>query len=691
MKKKIIVITCDKNAGLYHAEWIQRLLGDRVTSTACTVLEFRKQRGISADLYCITTDAVEQIPDLYELASPKSEVVHLFVTFSQKTVEKLNEIPVGTKALFVNMSEKMVQECITSLNQLGVNHIHFIPYYPGVDETTADGALIAVTPDEEKHVPACIKNVVNIGQRQMDCNTLVEVLLKLGFSDMLESPQIKTYLESIMSNSYSFDELLGRSLRLESSFQSLIDALDIGIIGTNEFGNIFVYNKKAEKIIGFSLDNTIGKKSDEIVSFLPFEECRKKGQTVKDRLIRFRGIPINISIVSVVRNKEHIGAIAMLQHFREEEERQHKVRAQLLDKGHKAKYTFDDIVGESVAICKVKEIAKKMAKTKASILITGESGTGKELFAHAIHNASERKQFPFIAINCAALPENLLESELFGYVDGAFTGAKKGGKMGLFEFAHMGTFFLDEVEGMSPLLQIKLLRVLQEHEVMRIGDNRLINVDVRIIAASNEKLEKLVCEGKFRRDLYYRLNTLPVNLPPLRERREDIIPLFRDIQKKLGINYEISSEVEKELQFHTWNGNVRELRNYAEYFGYLDKKTIEVEDLPPGFYQELQNVQNNFQIGMKDDEREFCKLAGKKYEEWLFVLKTLAWGKAEGNIVGRSFLVKEAQKKQVLLSEYEVREILTTMEQLGWVKIRRGRGGTRITKKGENVLQKEIG
>lgn len=428
MKKKIIVITCDKDAGLFHARWIQLLLADRVTVTACTVTEFQKQTGIPADLYCITTDAVEQIPDLYELTVPGSEVVHFFVTFSQKTVEKLNSIPVGTKALFVNMSEKMAQECITSLNQLGVNHICFIPYYPGMDEALAEGVSIAVTPDEERYVPTCIKDVINIGQRQMDCNTLVEVLLKLGVSDMLESPQIKTYLESIMSNSYSFDELLGRSLRLESSFQSLIDALDIGIIGTNEQGNIFVYNKKAEKVIGFSLDYAIGRKADEIVPFLPFEECRENGQIVKDRLIRFKGIPINTSIVSVVRKRKHIGAIAMLQHFREEEERQHKVRAQLLDKGHKAKYTFDDIVGESAAICRVKEIAKKMAKTKASILITGESGTGKELFAHAIHNASERKQFPFIAINCAALPENLLESELFGYVDGAFTGAKKGGK-----------------------------------------------------------------------------------------------------------------------------------------------------------------------------------------------------------------------------------------------------------------------
>ena len=168
-----------------------------------------------------------------------------------------------------------------------------------------------------------------------------------------------------------------------------------------------------------------------------------------------------------------MGAFAIFQEFKEEEKKQNELRRQLLNKGHKAKYTFDDIIGENHSMLKLKALAQKMARIDSDILITGESGTGKELFAHAIHNYSHRKDYPFIVVNCAAIPETLLESELFGYEEGAFTGAKNGGKIGLFEFAHMGTLFLDELEGMSPALQVKLLRVIQEKELMRIGGDKI--------------------------------------------------------------------------------------------------------------------------------------------------------------------------------------------------------------------------
>ncbi len=690
MKKSIIVITCDKGASVYHTSVLQSLFADKITVTSSSVSEVQEKGLPGADLYCITTDAAEHLPNLREQLPEDSDVVLFFVTFSQKTLERLNEIPAGTKVLFVNFSEKMSQECITSLNQLGVNHLHFRPWYPGADKSALEGISLAVTPDEEKYVPEEIKTVINLGQRVIDCNTVVEVLLKLKFYDMLEDPHIHTYLSSIASNSYSFDELMGRSFRLESSFQSLIDILDIGIIGINENDDIFVYNKKAEKIIGFSLEDAIGRKAEAVVPFLPFSECRMNSRTINDRLIRFHGIPINTSVVPIMRKRSHIGAIAMFQHFGEEEARQHKLRIQLMDKGHKAKYTFDDIIGSSPAILKVKDIARKMASTKSSILITGESGTGKELFAHAIHNASERRNFPFVAINCAALPENLLESELFGYVDGAFTGAKKGGKMGLFEFAHTGTLFLDEVEGMSQLLQIKLLRVIQEHEVMRIGDNRLISVDVRIIAASNENLKTLMEEGNFRQDLYYRLNTLPINLPPLRERKEDILPLLEVFKRELDSSFSVSPKVEKALLSHSWRGNIRELRNYAEYFSYLDKPVIEEEDLPPGFYEQPA-VKNHTAVHRSYEERveamTLREAAGKRYTEYCFILDTLAAGARSGVTIGREYLVQEAKKAHILLSQYEVREILASLERMGYVKVSKGRGGTRITERGIMFLE----
>ena len=204
----------------------------------------------------------------------------------------------------------------------------------------------------------------------------------------------------------------------------------------------------------------------------------------------------------------------IINNFYEKEKNQHKLRTQLLGKGHKAKHTFDDIITVNDDYIKIKILAEKRAKSDASVLITGESGTGKEMFAQAIHNASRRKRFPFVAVNCAAIPDNLLESELFGYEEGAFTGARRGGKIGLFEIAHNGTVFLDEIGEMNYNLQARLLRVLEEREVMRIGGDSIIPIDIRIITATNTDLWKLVEENKFRRDLFYRLNVLPWNFLP---------------------------------------------------------------------------------------------------------------------------------------------------------------------------------
>lgn len=186
-----------------------------------------------------------------------------------------------------------------------------------------------------------------------------------------------------------------------------------------------------------------------------------------------------------------------------------------------------------------------------------------------------------MAINVAAMPENLLESELFGYEEGAFTGAKKGGRPGLFEFAHKGTLFLDEVEGMSQAMQVKLLRVLQEREIMRVGGNQIINVDVRIVAATNESLEEKVEEGSFRRDLYYRLNALPVLIPPLRERENDILLLIDHFRRQSGGSFSLSGEIRSILLKYSWPGNIRELQNVVDYFSFTGHKEVCMEDLPP--------------------------------------------------------------------------------------------------------------
>ncbi len=209
---------------------------------------------------------------------------------------------------------------------------------------------------------------------------------------------------------------------------------------------------------------------------------------------------------------------------------------------------------------KSKDLGKKISKSDYTVLITGESGTGKELMAQSIHNESLRSKQPFIAINCAAMPENLLESELFGYEEGAFTGALKGGKKGLFEQAHNGTIFLDEIGDMPIYLQTKLLRVLQENQVMRVGGESVIDIDVRVVAATNKNLLEMIRQEKFRADLYYRINVLPINIPSLRERKEDISMMLNYFMKK---KRHISDEAKEILNKYSWPGNIRELKNTA--------------------------------------------------------------------------------------------------------------------------------
>lgn len=256
-----------------------------------------------------------------------------------------------------------------------------------------------------------------------------------------------------------------------------------------------------------------------------------------------------------------------------------------INKANGAHYTFDSITAVSPNVRAVKEMAEKIAATDATVLLESESGTGKELYAQAIHNASLRRDGVFVAINCANFNPNILESELFGYVEGAFTGAKKGGKIGLFEAANGGTIFLDEISEMDLGLQAKLLRALQERRVRPVGGVREIDVDVRVVAACNADLFSYVTQGKFRKDLYYRLVTFPIHIPPLRDRPEDIPVLAQaligELSKKLKRTVSITPEALDRLRDHTWPGNVRELRNVLEFSAYLSPSgIITAESLP---------------------------------------------------------------------------------------------------------------
>lgn len=301
-----------------------------------------------------------------------------------------------------------------------------------------------------------------------------------------------------------------------------------------------------------------------------------------------------VNMVPIIEDNKIIGGISILNEITEmyklvEQLNKSNVIIKNLEKQvkgmAKTKYSFDDIVSVDIKSLETKKLAKKISKNDSNVLITGESGTGKELYVNSIHNESNRQNNPFVAVNCATFDSNLLESELFGYEEGSFTGAKKSGKIGIFELANGGTLFLDEISEMNYGLQAKLLRTLQENTVRHIGGLKEIPIDVRIIAATNVNLEKMVEENKFRSDLYYRIVVFPLNILALRNRRDDIKPLIEhfinEMANKIKCNIEISEEAVNILYNYDWPGNIRQLKNTIEFAAnMMDDFIIKPEHLP---------------------------------------------------------------------------------------------------------------
>lgn len=401
---------------------------------------------------------------------------------------------------------------------------------------------------------------------------------------------------------------------LNTIFETAYD----GLIVIDAEGYITMMSDAYKKFLGVEEEEIVGKHVTKVIENTRMHIVAKTGiaeiaelHKIKDNYMVASRFPVfkDGVVTSVVgkvmfRNVEELQEIYKKTAKMEEQLENYKKE---LNKLNRAKYNFKDIKGTSKSIRSVIKTAKKSAHTDSSILITGESGTGKELFAHSIHNSSLRKEMPFIKVNCAAIPEDLLESELFGYEQGAFTGAKKGGKIGKFEVADKGTIFLDEIGDMSLHMQAKLLRVIQERELEKIGSNNPKSVDVRIIAATNRNLKKMIEEKKFRLDLYYRLNVVNLKIPPLRDRVEDIEVLCKNFIDKYSIRYlkrvdGIEQSALSKLKKYSWPGNIRELENIIERaINIMDEsKVIKRNHLPI----DISEVLDKEQIGTLNETME---------------------------------------------------------------------------------------
>ncbi|MCL6560158.1 MAG: sigma 54-interacting transcriptional regulator, partial [Firmicutes bacterium] len=367
-----------------------------------------------------------------------------------------------------------------------------------------------------------------------------------------------------------------------------VDAVYEGVIAVDGEGTITHFNRSAERMFGTRKERMVGKDSKSVLPALPLDEVLQdgKGFTSREVFINHEGRKLHListaKPIKVGEGEESVaGVVVSFRDFRETQKLAYEIMST------QEIMAFDDIIGTSEQLLEVKAKAKKIAGSNSTVLIVGESGTGKEIFARAIHAAGPHGHKPFVAINCGAIPEALLESELFGYEEGAFTGARRGGKPGKFELADGGAIFLDEIGNMSLYLQAKLLRVLQDRRIERVGGTRVIPVDIRIIAATNSDLQEMVQKNLFREDLYYRLSVIPLVIPPLRERKEDIHQLLEYFTKRfsklLGKDIDgLTGEALKACLNHSWPGNVRELVNAVEYAINLEEsRLITMESLPP--------------------------------------------------------------------------------------------------------------
>ena len=378
---------------------------------------------------------------------------------------------------------------------------------------------------------------------------------------MVKEKKDKERLESIVENSYE------------------------GIVCIDDKGNIIIFNDSAQKLIKHHNEKIVGQNIESIFPEIGLKDTLFNGEKEIGIIREVNNTKFMVNKIPIIVDNQVVNAVAILRDLDDLQKAEEEIRREAIRTGHYARYTFQDVIGSSQAIKDTIRIGKEYAKVEASILIQGETGTGKEVFAQSIHNYSNRDKGPFVAVNCAALPESLLESELFGYNPGAFTGAGPQGKKGLFELAHKGTIFLDEISEMDLAMQGRLLRVLQEKQVMRLGGNKITPIDVRVIVATNKNLHSLVRSGEFREDLYYRLDVLRMDILPLRNRIEDVTCLLNffieEYCDKFGKKImTFSLEAMEYLSRYTWPGNVREIRNFCERLSIATNKSeITLEDV----------------------------------------------------------------------------------------------------------------
>ncbi len=597
-------------------------------------------------------------------------------TISYDHLDKVVEIAQNTKVLLVNDTEKSSIHVIEHLKLLGLDSLEYVQYYPGRHVDLSD-VEIAITPGEVDKVPEGIETVIDIDSRIMDFQTITQILNKLQILSQKSGLFSDHYLIKIINIAKRLAQSRNKIIELNTHLENVIDDLSHGVLVYDHNGRIIVFNESLRTIISTHQTRVVGKPLKRVIHNSYLLEYLMNPGEVNEKIIDFDGREVIVSKVATDQGKAVLASFKKLKEAIDESDR---MKREYISRGLYAKYTIDDIIGSSRALERVKSITEKLGASELTMLIEGESGTGKELFASAIHNVSGRHNGPFLAVNFSALPDELIESELFGYEEGAFTGAKKGGKVGLFEQADGGTIFLDEIGDTSLKLQARLLRVLQEKEIMRIGAADIKSIDVRVVAATNKDLYQMVQKNEFREDLYYRLKMGYLKLPPLRERKEDIPAILQQFAETERVGaVVIDPQVIEELGSYDWYGNVRELKNTFMYMlAVSNGHTITKDCIPDkGFFKSYQ-IESTIATG--------AQAATSVTEETVFILNAIKDLNDRNLRCGREKLAGKTKGTQFEMSPAQIRNRLDKLERQGYVLKKKGKHGTVLTPEGLAVL-----
>lgn len=711
MKKKMVIFTYREEIARSYYEDLYQIFNEYFDIYTYSLYGPNKNNSSdyilnNADIAIVTI--AEIVNDVYRLIGEKTKIILLDFSYSEDALNQINKYTLpGTNALISCKFLSIYKKIVLLFYEYGVtNFIWSFAQDKELNSSEIESDYDVVVIDEfSPNIPNA-EHVINLSKRKIAFYTLLKILNEAKIFDKSLEKHISEYCHGYISNTSMIDSVYKDLSFSISNLHIVLNYLDSAVVILNDDHTIFEYNQKFVEL--FDTEPLLtGKKIDEISKAKILLPLLNKEKTIKNELITSDDFdtPLVVDLEYILKGIDKNSNYMMIIHkIGEIQNKSYSIKRQIAQRGYLTKYTFNDLVGSSTKMRDCINLALKISKIDKTTLILGESGTGKELMAQSVHASSNRNIYPFVSINCAAIPASLLESELFGYEEGAFTGSKRGGKTGLFELANKGTLFLDEVGEMTIDAQSKLLRAIETKEIMRLGSGNIIPIDVRIIAATNQSLKELVDNNKFRLDLYYRLNVFSIQLPPLRERKSDIKGLAEYfINKEMHFKRKIDEELWEFLLNYSWEGNVRELRNVIEYMVNITDNTLSLCHLPDYLNSELTNkdtnnklVNNNIPLIIHENDLmtkiyNLRKCLPDKFNKYSFedlqLIQVIFDMINNGTAESRRKLHINLNNSNYNCSDYKLRQILQDLREANYLEFNRGPCGILITELGRTILR----